>query len=205
MKSPFATAIAIAVGVIILTGYFLMGQPDVQAVRIYLVEWAIILGGVAALIGILNMMRVHWRKVKGKNFYSLIIILAFVITLIVGIVFTPYNAQFQNIVNYIQVPVEATLMGLVTFSLVFATIRLFKIKKGAMGVIFLISALVFLLIGSSFLANVIKIPGIDLGLIFTALQTLPLAGARGLLLGIALGGVVAGVRVLIGVDRPYRG
>jgi len=69
----------------------------------------------------------------------------------------------------------------------------------------LISALVFLLIGSSFLANVIKIPGIDLGLIFTALQTLPLAGARGLLLGIALGGVVAGVRVLIGVDRPYRG
>jgi hypothetical protein len=30
-----------------------------------------------------------------------------------------------------------------------------------------------------------------------------LAGARGLLLGAALGAVVAGVRVLLGFDQPY--
>ncbi len=30
-----------------------------------------------------------------------------------------------------------------------------------------------------------------------------LAGARGLLLGIVLGTIVAGLRLLVGVDRPY--
>jgi hypothetical protein len=202
MKSPFTTAIAITIGVIILLGYFLT-IPLIQTVRLYLIEWAIILGGIAALVGILNMIRVHWRKVKSKNFFSIIVILAFLVTLVAGILLTPTNPQFQNVVTYIQVPIEATLMGLLTFSLIFATIRLFKVKKGLMGVIFLISALLFLLISSSFLLSMIKIPGVEM--ILSAIQTLPMAGARGILLGVALGGIVAGIRVLIGVDRPYRG
>lgn len=202
MKSPFSTALAITIGVIILLGFFITA-PAIQSVRLYLIEWAVILGAIATLVGILNMLRVHWRKVRAKNFSSLVIILAFLITFVCGILFSPSNKHFQNVVTYIMIPVEATLMGLLTFSLLFASIRLFKIKKGAMGVIFLISTLVFLLVSSSFLTAAIKIPGIEFFL--SALQTLPLAGARGILLGVALGGIITGIRVLIGVDRPYRG
>jgi len=202
MKSPFSTAIAITIGVMILLGYFIP-TPLIQNIRRYLIEWAIILGGIATLVGILNMIRVHWRKVRSKDFYSVVVILAFLITLVAGILLSPSNKQFQNVVTYIQIPVEATLMGILTFSLMFAAIRLFKVKKGIMGVIFLVSTLIFLLISSSFLTSTLKIPGIEL--ILSALQTLPLAGARGILLGVALGGIIAGVRVLIGVDRPYRG
>jgi hypothetical protein len=202
MKSPFSTAIAITIGVMILLGYFIT-TPLIQNVRLFLIEWAIILGGIATLVSILNMIRVHWRKVRSKDFYSVVVILAFLITLVAGILLSPSNKQFQNVVTYIQIPVEATLMGILTFSLMFATIRLFKINKGIMGVIFLVSTLVFLLISSIFLTSTFKIPGIEL--ILSALQTLPLAGARGILLGVALGGIIAGIRVLIGVDRPYRG
>lgn len=202
MKSPFSTALAITIGVIILLGFFITA-PVIHSVRLYLIEWAVILGGIATLVGIVNMLRVHWRKVRAKNFSSLVIILAFLITFTCGILFSPANKQFQNVVTYIMVPVEATLMGLLTFSLLFATIRFFKMKKGAMGVIFLISTLVFLLVSSSFVTATIKIPGLELFL--TALQMLPLAGARGIMLGVALGGIIAGIRVLIGVDRPYRG
>lgn len=202
MKSPFSTALAITIGVIILLGFFITA-PVIHSVRLYLIEWAVILGGIATLVGIVNMLRVHWRKVRAKNFSSLVIILAFLITFICGILFSPANKQFQNVVTYIMIPVEATLMGLLTFSLLFATIRFFKMKKGIMGVIFLISTLVFLLVSSSFVTATIKIPGLELFL--TALQMLPLAGARGIMLGVALGGIIAGIRVLIGVDRPYRG
>ena len=34
---------------------------------------------------------------------------------------------------------------------------------------------------------------------------LPVAGARGILLGIALGSLTAGLRILMGADRPYSG
>jgi hypothetical protein len=34
---------------------------------------------------------------------------------------------------------------------------------------------------------------------------LPIAGARGILLGIALGSVTTGLRILLGADRPYSG
>jgi hypothetical protein len=37
------------------------------------------------------------------------------------------------------------------------------------------------------------------------LRLLPLAGARGLLLGIGLASLTAGLRILFGADRPYDG
>ena len=37
------------------------------------------------------------------------------------------------------------------------------------------------------------------------LQRLPVAGARGILLGIALGSLTTGLRVLLAADRPYSG
>jgi hypothetical protein len=36
-------------------------------------------------------------------------------------------------------------------------------------------------------------------------QTLSVGGARGLLLGVGLGTLLTGIRVLIGADRPYGG
>jgi hypothetical protein len=43
-----------------------------------------------------------------------------------------------------------------------------------------------------------------LGSLRNWLATVPaLAGARGLLLGIALGTIATGLRILMGVDRPY--
>jgi hypothetical protein len=36
-------------------------------------------------------------------------------------------------------------------------------------------------------------------------QVLALGGARGILIGVALGALTTGLRVLFGVDRPYGG
>ena len=37
------------------------------------------------------------------------------------------------------------------------------------------------------------------------MQVLAVAGARGILLGVALGTVATGIRILMGADRPYGG
>jgi hypothetical protein len=202
MKSPLATAIAITVGVIVLAGYFITSAL-LQNIRFFLIDWAIILAGVAGIIGIFSLLRTHWRKVRSKEYGSLIVLVAFIITAALGLLLGADHPQFQTVVSGIQVPIEASLMAVLTFSLVFAAIRLFQQKKSLMGTVFLISILVFLVAGSSFLGYAQTIPG--MGLVISAIQNLPIAGARGILLGISLGGIAAGIRVLIGAERPYRG
>ena len=140
---------------------------------------------------------------RHRDFYSLFLLLAFAITFIAGFVLGPADAQFQKVITYIQMPIEASLMAVLTISLTYASVRLFQRRSGWMAYLFMISAVIFLVIGSGFLTIGDNIPFIkDL---LAAINSLPVAGARGILLGIALGSLTAGIRVIIGADRPYSG
>lgn len=203
MKAPFSAAIAISIGLIILAGYFLP-FPVLQSVRTVLLGWAVSLIGVAAIVGIVNLITNQWSSmrspVKGKG-YSIVLILSFLITLLAGLVLTPAHPAFQKIITQVQVPIEASLLAVVSVILVLAGIRLFQKRKGWMAAVFLISAILYLLIGSGLLfAGNASSSGLA-----AFLLRLPIAGGRGILLGVALGSLVAGIKILFGVERPYNG
>lgn len=206
-RAPVATAFAIVSGLIILLGYFVPFSGILQVLRDVLLGWAIILAGVAALVGIVNLIKTHWRKmtVRGeRDPYSPILIVAFFITVGAGIALGgPANPQFQQAVNNVQVPVETTLMAVLAISLGFAAVRLLQRRAGLMGILFAVSAAVYLILNSGFLAVGTNLPG--QGELLGALQRLPVAGMRGILLGIALGSLTTGLRILLGADRPYSG
>ncbi len=206
MRAPFSTAIAIVVGIIILLGYF-VPVGIVLALRDVLLGWAIVLAGAAALVGIINLVKTHWRKatVRGeRDPYSPVLLLAFFATVGAGFALGgPANTQFQQVVNAVQIPVETSLMAVLAISLAFAAMRLLGRRMGLMGIVFVVSVVLYLLLNSGALA-------VDTGadIVKTALgvvQRLPVAGARGILLGIALGSLTTGLRVLMGVDRPFSG
>ena len=205
MRAPVATAIAIAVGLIVLMGYFIP-LPILQQIRTTLLDWAVTVAGVAALIGIINLIITHWRRVtapRNRDLYSAILIISFLLTIAAGVALGPSNAQFQHVITSIQVPLEASLMAVLAISLAYASLRLFQKRKGLVAIVFVISALLFLLVTSGFLAS-----GSDnqiLAGVLTAINQLPVAGARGILLGIALGGLATGLRILMGADRPFSG
>jgi cytochrome bd-type quinol oxidase subunit 2 len=203
MKAPFAAAVAIAIGLIILAGYFL-DFPILQSVRTVLLGWAVSLIGVAAIVGIVHLIRNQWKNLrspaKGRGL-SVVLILSFLITLVAGLVLTPAHPVFQKINTRIQVPVEASLLAVISVILILAGVRLFQRKKGWMAVVFLISAILYLLIGSGILfAGSAAAHGIG-----AFLMRLPVAGGRGILLGVALGSLVAGIKILFGTERPYNG
>lgn len=205
MRAPLSTAIAIAVGVITLLGYFLP-IPQLHNIRLTFIEWAIILAGIAGLVAIIHLMRVHWQKVtveEDKDITSAFLLLAFVVTLAAGIILTPNHPTMQKVVTNIQVPVEASLMAVLSISLIVASIRFFQRRRGLMPVIFAVSTVVFIIIGSGILAGAVNFPFIKDFL--AALNTIPVAGARGILLGVALGSLTTGLRILLGSDRPYSG
>jgi hypothetical protein len=113
--------------------------------------------------------------------------------------------NFQTIswlFTYIQLPIETSLMAVMAISLTYAATRFLRRNLHTYAVIFFFIVLM-VLIGtlSIFTQEVPFLTQIRQWIV----QVPALGGARGLLLGIALGTIATGLRILIGTDRPYGG
>jgi hypothetical protein len=201
-----STAIAIASGLIVTVGYFLQNFPEIIELRVVFVDWAIQLATVALLVGVINLLRVHLGKVGtgGLNaVYSLVTVVALVITFGMGLVLGPDHPWPLWLFNHVQVPIETSLMALLAIALAYASARVLSRRLNLLSVLFVITTLVVLLGMGTFPWG--EIPGIS-DLLAPWLMRVPAAaGARGILLGVALGTIATGIRVLMGVERPYGG
>ncbi|MCX6053496.1 MAG: hypothetical protein NTZ74_01000 [Chloroflexi bacterium] len=206
MRSPLSILVAVVVGIVILVGYF-FPSPLISEIRTPLLDWAVTLAGVASLVAILNLIfGVHWKRLResdGVNVFSVVVIMAFLLTLGAGILLGPSNSGFQKVVTAIQVPIETSLMAVLAITMSYSSLRFLKRQRNTMGLVFFISVILFLVINSGVMAFSSDIP--LLPLLLSGFHKVPEAGARGILLGIALGSLATGVRILIGSDRPYSG
>jgi hypothetical protein len=97
-------------------------------------------------------------------------------------------------------PVEASLLALLAVVLVYAGARLLSRRLHPFSVIFLGTAVIMILGAAALPALEI----IGLGELRSWIANVwAIGGARGILLGVALGVVATGLRVLMGADRPY--
>jgi hypothetical protein len=199
----FTAVFAIASGVIVLLGYFFpIAQLD--QLRLQLIDWAIIIAGMAVLIGIYNLVAVQMEKIRARqkgSFYGALLILSLVVTFGLGLVLGPNDPFMRLAVDAVIVPVEASLMSILAVTLIYASIRLFRRRIDVTTVLFLLTAVLFLL--AIMPTPFGPIPGDWIITQFGGM--LSRGGSRGLLLGIALGTLLTGLRVLFGLDRPYGG
>ena len=198
----FLLILAVAGGGIVLMGYW-VDLPALTAVRNVLLRWAATLTGVAVLLGILNLLTAHWLKIiqpREGGVYSLVMLIAFVVTFLVVAVDTPTGSWSVWIFRYIQLPVETSLLAILAVLLVVAVARLVVRRPDSFTLLFLGTA-ILLLVAATYL------PGFDIPVVRSLrdwiVQVPVVAGARGLLLGIGLGVVATGLRILLGADRPY--
>jgi hypothetical protein len=202
-------AVAILCGLVVLAGYFVKLEFLVNASNT-LVQWAVILTAFAVLLGIFNLLIVHLGKARHKEkgaLYSLILIFAMLVTFVIGLL-SPYlgmiSPAFDFTFRAIQLPVEASLMALLAVTLTYGSIRLLRRRLSIFSVIFLVTALLILL-GTAPLPFIGAAPLLGDTLRPAISQVLAASGARGILIGVALGALTTGLRVLFGVDRPYGG
>jgi hypothetical protein len=205
LKAPFSTAIAIAVGLIVLLGS-IVPNTILLGLRQFLLQWAVILAGVALLIGVVNLVGVHWHKIHTRqkgSLYSAVLILSLVGTVLVVGGFGPTDYWSLWIFNYVQLPIEASLMAILAVALAYASARLIRRRLNALTVIFLITVILVFLGTTPVLRGLFPFLS---DFLRPWIATVPVtAGARGILLGVALGSVATGLRVLMGSDRPYSG
>ncbi len=198
-----AVVLAILTGVIVLAGYFI---PAIAPVQQTVLNWAIILAGAAALVGVLNLILVHGNKIAQRekgSVYSAILLVSLFATFVIGLVLGPSHPGMRVLVDGVIVPVEATLLALLAITLIYASIRLLRRRVNVMSVVFLGTALLMLAASAT-------LPFGEIGILNNFVRpwfqhVLALGGARGILLGVALGTLLTGLRVLFGTERPYGG
>jgi hypothetical protein len=194
----FLSAIVQRFGVRDLTGVFL--------------QLVVVTVAVTLLIGLLNLVVVHTGRIfrlrRGWP-YSLVLLVSFIGVIALTVAERTGRLQPEAsqpayttiLLDSVEVSIESSLAALLFFSLVYGAYRLMRRRVTWANLLFTLVLLVVLL-GS------LPLPGAGIGLLAQLrdwLMTVPVsAGARGLLLGLALATIVAGIRVLIGQDRSYR-
>lgn len=197
-------AIAVAIGLLVLAGYFV---PALAGIQSMLLGWAMILAGAAALLGVFNLISVHGEKILRREkgtLYSALLIVSLFATFIFALFLRPDHAAIQMLVSGIILPSEAALMGILTVTLLYAAIRLLRHRVDVMSLVFLATVLLILL-GSATLLPFGEVPFFGNLLRPWVNDVLSIGGARGILIGVALGTLTTGLRVLFAIDRPYGG
>ena len=188
-----------ATGVLALGGY-LFPSSVFAVYRDRLVEWAVIVAAFALILGVFNVLQVHAGRIAraGDDWgYSLALIVAAALAWIPALFLGPAHNVTQAMLAYVISPLGGSLAAVLVFTLTLAGARLMVHRRSPASVLFILVATVSLLgttplLGVEWLADVrswlIRVPA--------------LAGFRGLLLGVAIGTLITGLRVLIGSERP---
>jgi cytochrome bd-type quinol oxidase subunit 2 len=217
-RTPLSVAIAIGVGLIVLLGFFFgtdaSGEITLLGIlRSYFLQGAVVVSGAALLVGVYNLTAVHVKKIRQRDesIYSVITVLALLLTLLVGIyditmTYLQGEPGLRNtrwIFENIQMPIESSLMAIIAISLTFAAIRLLSRRLNFMSAVFSVVVLV-LLIGA---IPAVAASDFNIITIFRnwILSVPAVGGARGIVLGMAMGIIATGIRILMGTDRPYGG
>jgi cell division protein FtsW (lipid II flippase) len=205
--SALSSALTVSIGLMVLIGLLII--PDASSpnnVFIFLNRFAeltlqltTITIALTMLIGVLNLLIVHTNRLRKRErsaIYSIVLLVSF------GVAVGTYLFSREDsliILDTVQFSVESALSGIVFFALVYGAYRMLHNQLTWARTLFVVVVIFMLIVALPF-ANVTVLHPLRDWLLAVPVS----AGTRGLLLGIALGTVITGVRVLIGVDRSYR-
>ena len=211
LRRTLPTALAIAVGLFVLVA-LLLPVPLLSTIGTYFIDCAVIIAAFALFLGLLNVVRVHLRHIRERTKtwpYSVLLLVALFVVLLIGLVTLmpsqadqsqpsgPSHPALQWIYTNVMAPIQATFGALLAFLTLAAAYRLARIRDAASVVLLVVTLLV--LAGQASFGLLPVLPQLRDWI----LDVPALAGMRGILLGVALGTVLTGIRLLLGVERPY--
>ena len=206
------TVVVIVVGLFVLADVFIslwsgdarVGgglKQAINGVGYFLVSWAAIITAFALFLGFANVISVHWSRIRTQKpgtIYSVVLLLSLFGTLLMGLG-GPLSVNSQFIFDFILQPLEATFFALLALFMASAAFRAFRVRN-LESFFFVLFALIVLL--GQVPVSIYLWP--EFPVIKDWILSVPtLAGTRGILLGVALGVIATGLRVLTGADRPY--
>jgi hypothetical protein len=194
--------LALLAGSVVLASY-LQANP-IRPLSDGLLQIAALLTSAGLLLGILNVLNVHLRRMIARTQhwqYSGVLVIGLVATF--GLALLPgatstASGPAGEIFRYVYQPLAVSILALLSVFALRAAWRALHARPGEASIILAVAVL-FLLANGPWAA---MIPG--LSELLQWIRAYPVLGvARGVLLGIGIGALVAGARVLLGFDQPY--
>ncbi|NJN67956.1 MAG: hypothetical protein HC884_15240 [Chloroflexaceae bacterium] len=174
----------------------------IQPLAFLLINWAAVLVALALVVGLVSVAGSHVMRVlrqKEDWGYSLVLLAAMFAVIGIGVSgVTLAEEPVRRFFHAVYEPLTSSLLALLAFFSLSTIIRALH-QRTRENLVIIAVALVVL---------VTQIPPVaSLPLVTETMQWLDqyiaLAGARGLLIGAAVGTLVATMRVLLGFDQPY--
>ncbi len=208
-----ALSASLVTGLALITIFGLLSEDDSVPATLTdgLLQLVAVVAAFAVLIGVLNLIgSVHLRRLlqfRPGWFYSWVTILSAIG--VVAVYFMDENEFWSGdlegeqlsprLFQVVQVTIESALAGLLLFFLVYAAYRMLRSRVTLSNVLFLAVVLIVLL--GSMQMDALT----DLRDFKDWITQVPAeSGARGLLIGIGLGTVAVGIRVLLAQEHMYR-
>lgn len=211
LVSLLATVTLISAALVTLIG--LLSEPGTTEAGLgqFLVQLMSVIAAVAVVVGVANLLTVHLGRARQREHgwpYSALVLAAAAAVLVLRAldraeVWSGDLAGEElslRVFETVQVSLEAALASLVLFFLVYAAYRLMRRRITPWYVLFA-AAVVFVLLGWIPLENAEALADLHDWVVRVPVS----AGARGLLIGVGLGTIVVGLRVLLGQERAVRG
>jgi hypothetical protein len=192
------TVITFSVGILVLLSFIFPKVEVLAQLRVVLVNIAVIVAGMALLLGFFRLLNFHLRRVQQrKSGYSLVALIVALVVFSVLVADRFLNLGATTFVfNAIIAPIQSSLGALLAIFLGAAAVRMAQRRRTWGTLWFLLSAIVVLLTQIPVSPDSVLLP------IRQFFDALAMGGLRGLLLGVALGTLAVAFRVLLAIDRP---
>ena len=217
MRRAVPTAIGFLFGVVMLLDQFVPARAfatfagDVK-------NWALIVVAFAYAIGGFNILGIHLKKISRKNpgwGYSVVTVVALLVMVVFGCL-VPESTGLGGkgdgsvaiwLFNATYEPLMSTTFSLLCFYIASASFRAFRVRNwqaatlAVTALIVMLSAVPLTIAG----AEAIR-PGLGTGLeTFRSwvMEILQNAGKRAIMIGVALGTIATGIKIILGIERPY--
>ena len=217
IKKHIPLTLCFLFGVLTLACYYVPSQASDNYME-NMNKWENIVSGFAFLLGLFGLFYSHYnkimRKVDGWG-YSLFVFIGFLVIVIPAIISHGKLMNGTSLTGigwgyrFIYNALSGTMFSVLAFYIVSTAYRAFRIKSAQAGVLFVVALTVIL--GKVPLGQLIwdKVMGwthVGVSEIVQWMMNVPVvAGRRGIMMGLAVGGIVTGLKIIFGIERQYMG
>jgi multisubunit Na+/H+ antiporter MnhG subunit len=202
MRRELPVFIAGIAGFLMIAEYYFQA-PLAKQWSAEIQNWAIVISAFTLCLGAVGLARVHGQRIARRHpdsLNSLLLIATMLITGVTGAM-SMQHPIFLFIFNNVITPLGSAFYAMVALFVASSAYRAFR-ARSTEAVLFLVSGTIVML-GRAPVGEIIwnQFP-----VITEWIMKYPnLAGMRGVQIGVAVGVIAVGLRVLLGIDRHYLG